>query len=128
MVDDNLLNDDYFLKYFLIGGITGKSKIRERYTTGIFSSKHELTIGVEFGLKNVIINDKVYRIQIWDTCGHESFLSIRPPYYKLASCILIVYDITSRESFNNLDSFIEEYKKYSPKKAYTVLVGNKVDL
>ena len=128
-MDNNPLSGiDYLLKYVITGCYAGKSAIVRRYTTGIFSNSKIMTIGVEFDSKNVIINDKVYRIQIWDLCGQEQFKSITKSYYKRAACILIVYDITNKETFNNLETLINESKEYSHKTTYIVLVGNMADL
>ena len=120
---------DYLFKYIIIGdAAVGKSNLLLRYTHGQFKPEYQLTIGVEFGAKNVQINDKVYRIQIWDTAGQENFRSITRAYYKNSACALVVYDISSRDSFNNVSTWIEECKGQSPKTIFMVLVGNKSDL
>ena len=120
---------DYLFKYIIIGdAAVGKSNLLLRYTHGQFKPEYQLTIGVEFGAKNVQINDKVYRIQIWDTAGQENFRSITRAYYKSSACALVVYDISNRESFNNVSTWIEECKGQSPKTIFMVLVGNKSDL
>ena len=78
--------------------------------------------------KNVEIRNKAYRIQIWDTAGQENFRSITRAYYKNSVCALVVYDISSRDSFNNVSTWIEDCKNQSPKTIFMVLVGNKSDL
>ena len=78
--------------------------------------------------KNITINNRVVRIQIWDTAGQESFRSITRAYYKNSVCAMVVYDITSRDSFNNVMSWIEDCKNQSPKTIFMILVGNKCDL
>ena len=128
-MDNNPLSGiDYDLKYIITGSNAGKSSIVNRYITGIFRNQELLTISYDFEAKSVIINDKVYRIQIWDLCGQEQFKSITKIYNKGAACILIAYDITNKETFNNLDSLINDIKEYSHKTAYVVLVGNRADL
>lgn len=128
-MDNNPLSGfDYLLRYLITGSYAGKSSIVNRYITGIFRNQKLLTIGVEFEAKNVIINDKVYRIQIWDLCSQGNFKPLVRSYYKGVACYLIVYDITNKETFNNLDSLINDIKKYSHKTAYVVLVGNMADL
>ena len=120
---------DYLFKYIIIGdAAVGKSNLLLRYTHGQFKPEYQLTIGVEFGAKNVQINDKVYRIQIWDTAGQENFRSITRAYYKNSACALVVYDISSRDSFNNVSTWIDDCKNQSPKTIFMVLVGNKSDL
>ena len=121
--------------------VVGKSNMLLQFSQKKFKSDHEITIGVEFGAKNISIGDeKVYRIQIWDTvnnniiityiykAGQETFKSITRAYYKNSVCAFLVYDITKRDSFNNINSWLEECKAQSPKTVLMVLVGNKVDL
>ena len=123
------INFDYLLKYIIIGdAAVGKSNLLLRYAHGQFKPEYQLTIGVEFGAKNVTIRNKVYRIQIWDTAGQENFRSITRAYYKNSVCALVVYDISSRDSFNNVSTWIEDCKNQSPKTIFMVLVGNKSDL
>ena len=119
----------YLLKYIVIGdSAVGKSNLLLRYAHDRFNDEYQATIGVEFGAKNVEINDQIYRIQIWDTAGQENFRSITRAYYKNSVCALVVYDITNRESFNHIQSWIEDCKSQSPKTVILVLVGNKSDL
>ena len=129
MTAGNMVNFDYLLKYIIIGdAAVGKSNILVRYVHGQFKPEYQLTIGVEFGAKNINISSKVFRIQIWDTAGQENFRSITRAYYKNSVCALVVYDISSRDSFNNVTSWIEDCKNQSPKTIFMVLVGNKCDL
>jgi len=126
---DNAKNFDYLFKYIIIGdAAVGKSNLLLRYTHGQFKPEYQLTIGVEFGAKNLTIGSKVYRIQIWDTAGQENFRSITRAYYKNSACALVVYDISNRESFENVSSWIEDCRSQSPQTIYMVLVGNKSDL
>ena len=123
------VNFNYLFKYIIIGdSAVGKSNILLRYIHDKFNEEFQSTIGVEFGAKNLKIEDKIYRIQIWDTAGQETFRSITRAYYKNSVCACVVYDITNRNSFQNVKSWIEDCKKQSPKTVYMVLVGNKVDL
>jgi Ras-related protein Rab-2A len=126
---DNAKNFDYLFKYIIIGdAAVGKSNLLLRYTHGQFKPEYQLTIGVEFGAKNLTIGSKVYRIQIWDTAGQENFRSITRAYYKNSACALVAYDISNRESFENISSWIEDCRSQSPQTIYMVLVGNKSDL
>jgi Ras-related protein Rab-2A len=123
------LNFNYLLKYIVIGNSSvGKSNILLRYTHNQFNEEYQSTIGVEFGAKNINLNNKIYRIQIWDTAGQENFRSITRAYYKNSVCALVVYDITKRESFENVLSWIQDCRNQSPKTIIMVLVGNKNDL
>ena len=129
MTSGGPVNFDYLLKYIIIGdAAVGKSNLLLRYAHGQFKPEYQLTIGVEFGAKNIQINNKVFRIQIWDTAGQENFRSITRAYYKNSVCVLVVYDISSRDSFNNISTWIEDCKNQSPKTIFMVLVGNKCDL
>ena len=129
MTSGNMVNFDYLLKYIIIGdAAVGKSNLLLRYVHGQFKPEYQLTIGVEFGATNIEISSKLFRIQIWDTAGQENFRSITRAYYKNSVCALVVYDISSRDSFNNVMSWIEDCKNQSPKTIFMVLVGNKCDL
>ena len=129
MTVGNMVNFDYLLKYIIIGdAAVGKSNLLLRYVHGQFKPEYQLTIGVEFGAKNIEIDSKMFRIQIWDTAGQENFRSITRAYYKNSVCALVVYDISSRDSFNNVMSWIEDCRNQSPKTIFIVLVGNKCDL
>ena len=122
-------NFNYLLKYIIIGdSAVGKSNILTRYVYEKFNEEFQSTIGVEFASKNAIVNNKIYRIQIWDTAGQESFRSITRAYYKNSVCAFIVYDITSRTSFENVKSWLDDIKKQCPKTTFLVFVGNKIDL
>ena len=126
---DGNINYDYLAKYIIVGNAAvGKSNLLIRFTHGIFKEEYQTTLGVEFGSKNINVGDKIYRIQIWDTAGQENFRSITQCYYKNSACAIIVYDITNRESFKNINSWIEECKTSCPKNICMVLVGNKSDL
>ena len=122
-------NFDYLLKYIIIGDATvGKSNLLLRYYKDTFKYDYQITIGIEFGAKNVKIRNKTYRIQIWDTAGQENFKSITRAYYTNSACVLVAYDISSRDSFNNVNNWINECKNLSSKSILLVLVGNKSDL
>ena len=99
-----------------------------RYTYGKFNPDHEITIGCEFMAKNINIKDRNIRIQIWDTAGQEAFRSITRSYYKNSTCAFIVYDITSRKTFDNIIIWLKECKELCYKDILICLVGNKSDL
>ena len=129
MSSEPTVNYSYLFKYIIIGdSAVGKSNILLRYIHDNFNEEFQSTIGVEFGAKNIKLEDKVYRIQIWDTAGQETFRSITRAYYKNSVCAFVVYDITNRNSFQNVKSWIEDCRKQSPKTVFMVLIGNKVDL
>ena len=122
-------NVDYILKYIIIGdAAVGKSNLLLRYVFNTFKPEYQLTIGVEFGEKNIKHNNKNYQLQLWDTAGQEQFRSITRAYFKNAVCALVVYDITNKISFENIKQWIEDCMNYMPKRGFIVLVGNKCDL
>jgi len=122
-------NFNYLLKYIIIGdSAVGKSNILTRYVYEKFNEEFQSTLGVEFAAKNAIIDNKIYRIQIWDTAGQESFRSITRAYYKNSVCAFIVYDITNRTSFENVKTWLDDIQKQCPQTTFLVLVGNKIDL
>ena len=120
---------NYLCKYIIIGdGGVGKSNLLLRYSHGQFNPEYQVTIGVEFGLKDVDIGNNTFRIQIWDTAGQENFKSITRSYFKNSICAIICYDITRKDSFDNVTSWIEDCKSNCYKSVHMVLVGNKTDL
>ena len=120
---------DYLLKYIIIGDEeVGKSNLLSHYIDDRFTSEYQSTIGVEFRAKNVVIRNTTYRIQMWDTSGKENFRAITRAYYKNSVCALVVYDISSRDSFNNVSTWIEDCRNNSSEKIFMVLIGNKSDL
>ena len=123
------VNFHYLFKYIIIGdSAVGKSNLLLQYAHNKFNDDYQATIGVEFGAKNITVNNKIYRIQIWDTAGQENFRSITRAYYKNSVCAMVVYDITNKDTFNNVQTWIEDCKNQSPKTIFMVLVGNKNDL
>ena len=120
---------DFLLKYIIIGDASvGKSNLLLRYVYGTFKSEYQLTIGVEYGEKTLEVNNKIFKIQIWDTAGHEQFKSITRTYYKNSVCAIVVYDIARRESFEHVMNWIEDCQINAPKTIFMILVGNKCDL
>ena len=120
---------DYSLKYIIVGEAgVGKSNLLLRYVYDSFKEDYQLTIGVEFGEKLVKYNNKTYKIQIWDTAGQEQFRSITRAYFKSSICSFVVYDITNRETFENVKHWVEDCRNYMPKNVLIFLVGNKSDL
>ncbi len=120
----------YVFKYIIIGNPSvGKSCLLNQFLNNKFNSEYELTVGVEFGAKTITIdNGEKVKLQIWDTAGQESFKSITRGYYRSAAVAVITYDITSRNSFDSIDSWLKECKQNGNKEMTLVLVGNKSDL
>ena len=86
------------------------------------------SIGVDFKLKNIEIDNKKIKLQIWDTAGQERFRTLTTSYYKGAHAILICFDITDRESFEHIRNWMADIDKFAKEGVLRILVGNKCDL
>lgn len=129
MIQNSSLNYDYEIKFIIIGSANvGKSNILYKFINNKFKSEYAITLGLEYCNKNIKIKNKNYKAQIWDTAGQENFQSITRAYYANCACAIMVYDITNKNSFNNISFWKEECETYSPKDILLVLVGNKSDL
>jgi len=106
----------------------GKSSIIIRYTENTFSPNLMNSIGVDFKLKNIVTNNKKVKLQIWDTAGQERFKTITTSYYKGAQAIVIVFDVTDKDSFDHLKNWMSDIDKFAKEGIMKFLVGNKVDL
>jgi len=119
----------FLFKYIIVGDTAvGKSCLLLRFTDNRFQAQHDLTIGVEFGSRTIMIDGNQVKLQIWDTAGQEKFRSITRSYYRGASGALLVYDITRRETFEHLTSWLEDCRKCSSNNIVIILVGNKSDM
>jgi len=120
---------DHLLKYLIIGNSgVGKSCLLLRYSENEYSDKHIITIGVDFKIKSLTIDGQKVKTNIWDTAGQERFKNITVSYYKGASGVMLVYDITDKESFDKLGDWLIEVEKNAPSNVYKILIGNKSDL
>ena len=90
------------------------------------SSQH--TVGVEFGTSIVDLGDARVKLQIWDTAGQERFRAVTRSYYRGAVCTLLVFDISRRETFNNLETWLADARSLTSPTTVFLLVGTKRDL
>ena len=120
---------DLTFKMIVIGdpGV-GKSCLAGRAIKDEFDTKYAPTIGFEFLTYNVNIQDKVVKLQIWDTCGQEMYRSLISNFYRNSSLAMMVYSIDSRDSFIHLNTWIKEVKLQSHPDVKVILIGNKCDL
>jgi len=120
---------DLSFKIIVIGDCNvGKSCLTNKAVNNIFSESYLITVGLEFFSFNVKINDKVVKLQIWDTCGQEIYFSLISNFYRNASLAIMVYAINSKKSFDNLEMWLRELRNHSNPDAKVFLIGNKIDL
>ena len=116
-------------KIVVIGDISvGKTSILSRFRYGSFEDSYMPTLGIDFFTKNLFYEDKTIRLILWDTAGQERFRSLIPSYLKNADCIIIVYDITNKESFNSLNHWLNSAKENTIEGTIFIICGNKSDL
>ena len=123
--------EDYRLyKILLLGDCAvGKSCLLLRYCENSFQESHLATIGLDFRLKTITLeNNRKIRIQIWDTAGEDRFRSITRNYYKGAHGIVLIYDVTDQQSFQHIKDWVDKIKEESKEGVIIYLVGNKIDL
>jgi small GTP-binding protein len=122
-------NYDLILKLVLIGDSgVGKTNILSRYNNNEFSLTTQPTVGVEFGNKIIKKENKSIKLQLWDTAGQERYKAITNAFYKGSKGAFVVYDITRKSSFLNIDKWIGELKTNGSEDILIILVGNKSDL
>ena len=125
---DNMSEYDYLFKVIVVGdGAVGKTAITIRFAEGRFEEHYKMTIGVDFAIKLLEIGGYKVKLQVWDTGGQERFSYIRPLYYKGAMAALAIFDLTNRESFDNLPKWFQEVAENCGA-IPLMLVGNKADL
>ncbi|PFH34266.1 Rab18/RabC-family small GTPase [Besnoitia besnoiti] len=120
---------DHLLKLLLIGDSgVGKSSLLLRFTEDVFNDKQLSTIGVDFKVKHMTVGDTRLKLAIWDTAGQERFRTLTSSYYRGAQGIIMVYDVSNRQSFLDLQSWLDEVYRYSTNgDAIVMLVANKID-
>jgi len=116
------------LKVIILGDSgVGKTSLMNQYVQKKFDTRYKATIGAEFLSKEINIDGQDVKVQIWDTAGQERFQSLGSAFYRGADACILVFDVTSMESFSHLTSWMEEFNIQAGKRD-CVLIGNKVDL
>ncbi|KAG0725155.1 Ras-related protein Rab-18 [Chionoecetes opilio] len=126
MADQDILTT---LKILIIGesGV-GKSSLLLRFTDDTFDIEQSATIGVDFKVKTVTVDGNTVKLAIWDTAGQERFRTLTPSYYRGAQGVILVYDVTKRNTFAKLNMWLDELETYSTRTdVIKMLVGNKID-
>ena len=120
---------DLSFKMIVIGDAgVGKSCLTAKAAKGKFEEAYSATVGFEFLVFNVKLNDKVVKLQIWDTCGQEIYRSLISSFYRNASLAMMVYAIDNKESFNHIETWLKEVKLQSNPDIKIFLIGHKSDL
>lgn len=119
---------DYLFKILLVGDSgVGKSSLLLRFADDTFCDSYISTIGVDFKIKTVILDEKVVKLQIWDSAGQERFKTLTTTYYRGAHGIAVVYDVTDRNTFINCGSWLTEIERHACEGVLKLIVGNKCD-
>ncbi|KAK9064271.1 hypothetical protein SSX86_015652 [Deinandra increscens subsp. villosa] len=120
---------DYLYKVVLIGDSgVGKSNLLSRFSKNEFSLDSKSTIGVEFATRSISVEGKIIKGQIWDTAGQERYRAITSAYYRGTVGALIVYDITRKVTFENVERWLSELRDHTDQTIVVMLTGNKADL
>ena len=120
---------DVLFKIILVGDTSvGKTNIINKYIKNEFQEDFYATIGVEFSHKQFIVDNHKIKAQIWDTAGQERYKAITRAYYKGAKGAFIVYDITRKDTFDDIDKWRNELINSCNKEVTIMLIGNKCDL
>jgi len=120
---------DFLIKLLLIGDSgVGKSCLLLRFSDDSFTTSFITTIGIDFKIKTIELEGKRIKLQIWDTAGQERFRTITTAYYRGAMGILLVYDVTDEQSFQNIRNWIRNIEQHAADNVDKILVGNKCDM
>jgi Ras-related protein Rab-6A len=129
-----LLPEDYpqydlsFKLIFIGDSSVGKSCLTAKAVKNNFEEYYQATVGFEFLTFNMKVNDKVIKLQIWDTCGQEIYKSLISNFYRNSSLAVLVYAIDNKESFNHVENWLNDLKSQANPDVRIFLVGNKADL
>ena len=125
------MEEDYdtLVKIVIVGdSAVGKTNLLSRFSLNKFDDSTRNTIGVDFSAVDLNIKGQKIKAQFWDTAGQEKYRSIASAYYKNAQGVIMVYDITRRETFQNIDNWWDELKEQGEPDISMILIGNKNDL
>jgi Ras-related protein Rab-1A len=128
ILDEQYKKYDLNFKIIVTGNVgVGKSCLSLKATKGIFTEDYISTVGFEFYCFNVKINDKIVKLQIWDTCGQEAYRSLIMNFYRNTSLAIVVYSVEDKESFNDISVWLKQVKTYGTSSCKIFLLGNKID-
>ena len=119
----------FSFKFVLVGdSAVGKTAMCKQFCEHTFNPNQAQTVGLEFGTRIVEVGSTRIKLQIWDTAGQERFHSITRAYFRASAAVFLVYDVTARDSFAHLASWVEDAMQLAPPTSVKVLIGNKTDL
>lgn len=119
---------DVLMRLLLIGETgVGKTCVLCRYASEEFIDSHITTIGIDFKMKTISLGGKTIKVQIWDTAGQERFESITKQFYRRAQGVILVYDITSKSSFEAVPKWLNYVRQFGREDVSVLLMGNKKD-
>jgi small GTP-binding protein len=128
---DNKIGDKYDINFKIIvignSGV-GKSSLTIKATQGIFKEEFSSTLGFQFFSFHVKINDKIIKLQIWDTCGQEIYRSLITNFYRSSALALICYSVNDLKSFEEIEIWLKQVKMNSDPDCKVFLIANKIDL
>ena len=126
---ENNEEEEIKIKIMLLGeSQIGKTSLIQRYVKNNFNLSYITTVGIDFQLKQIKMNNKSIKLQIWDTAGQERFKNITKRYFHSSDGFIVGYDITSRLSFTNVSTWLKEINDNAPEEIQKILIGNKCDL
>ena len=127
--ENNEEEEEIKIKIMLLGeSQIGKTSFIQRYVKNNFNLSYITTVGIDFQLKQIKMNNKSIKLQIWDTAGQERFKNITKSYFHSSDGFIVGYDITSRLSFTNVSTWLKEINENAPEEIQKILIGNKCDL
>ena len=124
------MSDDTVYKVLLLGDSSvGKTCVLLRYCDKTFQEAHLSTIGLDYRLKTMTLeNGKNIKLQIWQTAGQDRFRAITKNYYKGANGIILIYDVTNLQTYENVKNWINQIREEANPNVVIYLAGNKVDV
>ena len=122
------MNQSLLFKCIVIGdSAVGKSSFIIRFTEDTFTSEYNITIGLEFSSRMMEVDGNPIKIQIWDTAGTENFRSVTRSFFRNAHAVILMYNVTERDSFLNCATWLDELRANAPSDVIVYLVGNQTD-
>jgi Ras-related protein Rab-1A len=122
-------SSDYAFKILIIGdAAVGKSSILTRFSENVFMKNYASTVGIDFNSRMIRVDQSICKLEIWDTAGQERFSTITASYYRGAQGCVLVYDVSSRDSFEHVSKWYDRARQLGGEDLITILVGNKIDL